>query len=357
MKRIGILTSGGDCQALNATMRGVAKTLYASDKDVEIIGFIDGYKGLIYGDYREMKPSDFEPILSLGGTILGTSRQPFKLMRKPDENGLDKVEAMKDNYKKLKLDALVVLGGNGSMKTANLLSEEGLNVIGLPKTIDNDIWGTEETFGFQSAVEIATDSLDRIKTTASSHSRVFVVEIMGHKVGWVTLYAGIAAGVSAILLPEIPYDIEKLARLVKKRAQKGEKYTIIAAAEGAVTKEDADLSKKDLKAKREGAEVVPVCEVIGKQLADLTGLEVRTTNPGHIQRGGAPNAYDRVLSSRLGAEGGCMVLDKAYGCTAAVKGTEIIRVPLKDIAGKLKYVDPEGSVVRAARAMGISFGD
>lgn len=177
MLRIGMLTSGGDCQSLNAAMRGVAKALYSARKDVKIIGFEDGYKGLIYGKYREMSDSDFSGILTEGGTILGSSRQPFKLMRVPDENGLDKVKAMKDNYAKLKLDCLVILGGNGTQKTANLLREEGLNIVSLPKTIDNDLWGTDITFGFQSAVDVATNAIDCIHTTASSHGRVFIVEL------------------------------------------------------------------------------------------------------------------------------------------------------------------------------------
>ena len=189
MKRIGMLTSGGDCQSLNATMRGVVKGLNVLEGNVEIYGFIDGYKGLIYGNYKRLTSQDFSGILTTGGTILGTSRQPFKLMRTPDENGLDKVEAMKATYRYLDLDCLVILGGNGSQKTANLLREEGLNIVSLPKTIDNDLWGTDMTFGFQSAVDIATQTIDRIHTTAASHNRVFIVELMGHKVGWVTLHA------------------------------------------------------------------------------------------------------------------------------------------------------------------------
>ena len=214
IKRIGLLTSGGDCQALNATMRGVVKGLSNSVENLEVYGFDDGYKGLIYGKYRMLTARDFSGILTQGGTILGTSRQPFKLMRVPDENGLDKVEAMKNTYKKLKLDCLVVLGGNGSQKTTNLLRQEGLNVIGLPKTIDNDLWGTDVTFGFQSAINLATQTIDCIHTTAASHGRVFIVEIMGHKVGWLTLHAGIAGGADIILVPEIPYDINKVAAAV-----------------------------------------------------------------------------------------------------------------------------------------------
>ena len=201
MLRIGILTSGGDCQALNAAMRGVVKGITSKRNDVEIYGFKDGYKGLIYANFEMLTAKDFSGILTVGGTILGTSRQPFKLMRVPDANGLDKVKAMKHTYHKLNLNCLVVLGGNGTHKTANLLREEGLNVITLPKTIDNDLWGTDMTFGFQSAVDIATNTIDCIHTTATSHSRVFIVEVMGHKVGWVTLHAGIAGGADIILLP------------------------------------------------------------------------------------------------------------------------------------------------------------
>ena len=244
MLRIGMLTSGGDCQALNAAMRGVVKGVCTKRDDVEIYGFEDGYKGLIYGNFHMLTPKDFSGILTRGGTILGTSRQPFKLMRVPDKDGLDKVAAMKHTYHKLSLDCLVILGGNGTHKTANLLREEGLNVVTLPKTIDNDLWGTDMTFGFQSAVDIATDTIDRIHTTATSHSRVFIIEVMGHKVGHVTLHAGIAGGADVILLPEIPYDIDVVTDVIQKRAAADKKFTIIAVAEGAISKEDSRLKKK-----------------------------------------------------------------------------------------------------------------
>ena len=227
MKRIGLLTSGGDCQALNATMRGVVKGLANNLDELEVYGFMNGYKGLIYGDYRMLSSKDFSGILTRGGTILGTSRQPFKLMRVPDEKGLDKVEAMKQTYYKLRLDCLVILGGNGTQKTANLLREEGLHILHLPKTIDNDIYGTDMTFGFYSAVNIATDAIDCIHTTASSHNRVFIVEVMGHKVGWLTLYAGIAGGADIILIPEIPYDINKIVEAINKRVARGSGFTIL----------------------------------------------------------------------------------------------------------------------------------
>lgn len=356
MLRIGMLTSGGDCQALNAVMRGVVKGVCSERNDVEIYGFQEGYKGLIYSDFKMLTPKDFSGILTVGGTILGTSRQPFKLMRVPDENGLDKVEAMKHTYNKLNLDCLVALGGNGSLKTANLLREEGLNVIGLPKTIDNDLWGTDVTFGFQSAIDIATDTIDRIHTTATSHSRVFIVEIMGHRVGWITLYAGIAGGADILLLPEIPYDMEVIEKAIKRRKEEGKRFTIIAAAEGAISKQDAKLSKKELRKKKEKENYPSVAYELASKLQKSTDLEVRVAVPGHTQRGGSPCPYDRVLSTRIGAAGARAILDGDFGCMIAVKNDKMVRVPLEEIAGKLKYVDPKSQIVKEAKMTGISFG-
>lgn len=356
MRKIGMLTSGGDCQCLNATMRGVAKSLYGSGKDFQIIGFEDGYKGLMYGDYRVMRPEDFSGILTEGGTILGTSRQPFKLMNEPDSDGNNKVELMKKTYKKLGLECLVILGGNGSQKTANLLSEEGLNIVSLPKTIDNDLWGTEETFGFQSAVEVAAGVIDNIHTTAYSHGRVFIVEIMGHKVGWLTLYAGVASGADIILIPEIPYDIDAVVEAVEKRNNSGKRFSIIAVAEGAISKEDADLSKKELKEKRKTPAFPSVSYEIGHKIQERTGQEVRVTIPGHMQRGGSPCPYDRVLSSRFGAAAADLIINRRYGYMVGINNGDIVNVPLKDVAGKLKFVDPQSSMVREAKLLGISFG-
>ena len=299
MKRIGMLTSGGDCQALNAAMRGVVKTLANGKEEVEIYGFLDGYRGLIYGNFRMLTDKDFSGILTKGGTILGTSRTPFKTIQDPDPNGLNKVEAMKQNYYKLQLDCLVILGGNGTHKTANLLRKEGLNIVTLPKTIDNDLWGTDMTFGFQSAVDIATDAIDCIHTTAASHGRVFIVEVMGHKVGWLTLNAGMAGGADIILLPEIPYDIDKVIEKIEDRDKKGCRFTIIAVAEGAISKEDAALTKKDYKKKMEKYPFPSVSYEVAAQIQEKTGREVRVTVPGHMQRGGSPCPYDRVYAERV----------------------------------------------------------
>ncbi|MGM9522142.1 MAG: 6-phosphofructokinase [Oscillospiraceae bacterium] len=361
MKRVGILTSGGDCQALNATMRGVAKSLYNiyGNNGVEIIGFIDGYKGLMYEEFKKLTPQDFTGLLTVGGTILGSSRQPFKKMREPDPNGLDKVEAMKHTYRRLRLDCLVVLGGNGSQKTANLLSEEGLNVIGLPKTIDNDLWGTDTTFGFQSAVSIATDVIDCIHTTAASHNRIFIVEVMGHKVGWLTLNAGIAGGADIILLPEIPYNINSIISKVKERAAAGHGFTILAVAEGAISDEDAKLPKKEYKKRLEKMlKTYPsISYEIAAKITEATGKEVRVTVPGHMQRGGTPCPYDRVLSSRLGAVAAQMISKEQYGAMVAIVNRKITSVPLSEVAGKLKTVDPKSDIIAEARLLGISFGD
>lgn len=357
MKRIGMLTSGGDCQALNAAMRGVVKALTCSNEEVEIYGFLDGYRGLIYSNFRMLTGADFTGILTKGGTILGSSRTPFKTIKDPDENGLDKVEAMKQNYYKLRLDCLVILGGNGTHKTANLLREEGLNVVTLPKTIDNDLYGTDMTFGFQSAVNIATDCIDCIHTTASSHGRVFIVEVMGHKVGYLTLNAGIAGGADIILIPEIPYDIDKVVEAIEARDKRGSRFTILAVAEGAVSKEDAALSKKEYKEKKKNYKYPSVSYEIAEKIQKKTGKEVRVTVPGHTQRGGSPCPYDRVFASRLGAEAGRLILKGEYGFMVGYKNREIVKVPLEDVAGKLKMVEPDSAIIKEAKLLGISFGD
>lgn len=357
MKRIGLLTSGGDCQALNAAMRGVVKCLTNSKEDVEIYGFLEGYKGLIYGNFRMLTGKDFSGILTKGGTILGSSRTPFKTIKDPDENGLDKVDAMKQNFYKLRLDCLVVLGGNGTHKTANLLREEGLNVITLPKTIDNDLWGTDMTFGFQSAVDIATDAIDCIHTTAASHGRVFIVEVMGHKVGWLTLNAGMAGGADIILIPEIPYDIKKVVNKIEERNRNGSSFTILAVAEGAISKEDAKLSKKEYKEKMKNYKFPSVSYEIADQIQKMAGYEVRVTVPGHTQRGGSPCPYDRVFASRLGAEAGELILKGEYGFMVGYKNREVVKVPLEEVAGKLKMVAPDASIVKEAKMLGISFGN
>ena len=356
--RVGILTSGGDCPGLNATLRGVAKALYHRMGDkVEIVGIMNGYDGLINGNFREMSPDEFSGILTVGGTILGTKRTPFKKMRVVEEDKVDKVAAMKKNYRAAKLDCLLCLGGNGTHKTANLLSQEGLNIIGLPKTIDNDIYGTDVTFGFHTAVDIATEVIDRIHTTAGSHSRVMCIEIMGNKAGWLTLYSGIAGGADIILLPELPYDIKKVAAAVENRAKAGKNFSILAVAEGAFSTEEAKMKRKEWTAKRAEAGYTTATARIAKQIEEMTGAETRICVPGHMQRGGSPSAYDRVLATRLGAAAARLIAQEQYGYMVAVKNNDITQVPLSEVAGRLKTVDPECSMIKEAKMVGISFGD
>lgn len=354
-RRIGILTSGGDCPGLNAAIRGVARAAYEMF-DAEIIGIHDGYRGLIDGDYSEMKRSQFSGILTLGGTILGTSRTPFRDMRKIGDDNVDKVAAMKKTYKDLKLDCLVTLGGNGTHKTANLLSQEGLNVIGLPKTIDNDLYGTDFTFGFHTANDIATEILDRIHTTAASHGRCMVVEIMGNKAGWLTLYSGVAGGADVILIPEIPYTIDKVAEVVKRRAESNKGFTIIAVAEGAMDTEEAKMKKKEREAKRI-AEHFSSSTYLAQQLRDLVGVEARNVVPGHIQRGGTPSAYDRVLSTQFGVHAAELIRDEVYGVTVALKGNTIGHNLLSEIAGVAKPVPTDHQLITTAKNIGVCFGD
>ena len=312
-KRVGILTSGGDCPGLNATIRGVAKALYARMGDnVEIVGILNGYSGLINGDYKEMSEDDFRGILTLGG--------------------------------------------NGTHKTANLLSQEGLNIIGLPKTIDNDIFGTDVTFGFHTAVDIATEVIDRIHTTAGSHSRVMCIEIMGNKAGWLTLYSGIAGGADIILLPELPYDIKKVAAAVENRAKAGKNFSILAVAEGAFSQEEAKMKRKEWTAQRAAAGYTTATARIAKQVEELTGAETRICVPGHMQRGGSPSAYDRVLATQFGAYAAGLVADEHYGVTVAMVNRHVTANPLADIAGKTRGVPGDCDMLNVARAMGICLG-
>lgn len=354
--RVGILTSGGDCPGLNAAIRGVAKALYEKMGDkVEIYGINEGYTGLINGDYKKMKREDFSGILTRGGTILRTSRQPYKTIQVIGDDNVDKVGNMIENYKKMKLDCLLTLGGNGTHKTANLLSQSGLNVIGLPKTIDNDIYGTDVTFGFHTAVDIATEVIDRLHSTAHSHSRAMVVEIMGNKAGWLTLYSAVAGGADVVLLPEIPFSYEKLAKAVKKRVDDGHAFSIIAVAEGAFSKEEKDMKRKQRIANRGG--VTNVTPLVVDYIQKNTGIETRSMIPGHYLRGGSPSAYDRVLSTQFGVYAAKLISDGIFGVTVAKKDNCITHNALADIAGKPKLVPKDHELVKAAKDIGIAFCD
>ena len=358
-KRIGILTSGGDCPGLNATIRGVAKACFEmlGEENVQMVGISDGYYGLINNIATDMEPCDFSGILTQGGTILGTKRQPFKMMKVIGEDNVDKVKNMKQTYKKQKLDCLLTLGGNGTHKTSKLLADEGLNIIGLPKTIDNDIYGTDVTFGFHTAVDIATDAIDRLHTTAASHSRILICEIMGNKAGWLTINAGIAGGADVILIPEIPYKIDNVTEAVIKRAETGKGFSIIAVAEGALDVDEAGIKKKEKKKKRQDAGEITATNRIAAQIQSATGTDTRVCVPGHMLRGGTPSAYDRILATKFGVYAAQLIKEEDYGKTVAMVNSKVTANKLEDIAGLTKFVDPKGQMVTTAKNLGISFGD
>ncbi|HSV56160.1 MAG TPA: ATP-dependent 6-phosphofructokinase [Magnetospirillaceae bacterium] len=356
----GILTSGGDCPGLNAAIRGVAKA--ACDAyGMKAVGISNGYRGLIQGDSRRLESSDFSGILTLGGTILGSSREkPFKgrddIPETDADAGMSAPELIRENYQKLGLDALVVLGGNGTQTTGHLLQESGINVIGLPKTIDNDLWGTDVTFGFHSAVDIATEAIDRLHSTAMAHNRIMVIELMGHKAGWLALYAGIAGGGDVVLIPEIPYRIDSITRHLTARARVGKTFSIVAVAEGAMAAEEAGLSKKDRRKLREKTPHPSVGYRVASEIQAALGIETRVTVLGYLQRGGVPSPYDRLLATAFGTEAADMLARGEYGKMVCLSGERIGAVPLSEVAGRIKPVPADHRLIRTARLMGTCMG-
>jgi len=344
--KIGILTAGGDCPGLNAAIRGVGKSAII-EYGMKVYGFLNGFSGLIENEYKVLDENSLSGILTLGGTILGTSREkPFKALTDEDQI-LSKPEKIQQTYKELGLNCLVCIGGNGTMKTAYKLSEMGLNVVGVPKTIDNDVWGTDFSFGFDSAVNIATEAIDRLHTTANSHKRTMVVEVMGHNAGWLTLYSGIAGGGDVILIPEIKYDKRVIKKYLLNRQKSGKPYSIIVVAEGI----DIPLKKDGTKRKSSAG------TYISRMIQELTGLETRETILGYIQRGGTPSPGDRIIATGLGEHAARLIHEKKYGFMSAYENTKIVSISLKDVAGKTKTVPEDHSLIKMARSLGTCFGD
>lgn len=356
IKRIGILTSGGDAPGLNSAIRGVCRSAFINH-GMSVVGIRNGYRGLISNDCFELTLSNVTGILTHGGTILGTSREkPFKNPVPNTETGLLPVDAIKKNYEKLGLDALVVLGGNGTNTTGSMLANESLNVVGLPKTIDNDIVGTDITFGFHTALDVATEAIDRIHSTAHSHSRIMIVEVMGHKAGWLGLYSGLAGGGDVILIPEIPYDINSVAAKIVERKNAGKTFSIVVVAEGALSKEEAQLDKKTLKKIRATMQN-SIGYRVAHELENATGLESRVTVLGYLQRGGTPSPYDRVLATRFGVAATDFLARGDFGKLVALQNNKIVPVPLSETAGKVKNIPLDDPILADARAVGICFGD
>lgn len=332
MERIGVLTGGGDCPGLNAVIRAIV--VKASRNNIKVVGIKNGWKGLIKADTVDLTLRSVEDILWKGGTILGTSRtNPYK---KPED-----VKTAIDNYKKLKLDALIAIGGEDTLGVANKLNKEnkGVNVVGCPKTIDNDLSSTDYTFGFDTAVNIATEAVDRLRTTAESHHRVMVVEIMGRHAGWLALHTGIASGANVVLLPEFPIDMDEVCSVLSKRKSDGYEYSIVAVAEGAEIKSGQTVQKeKELDAFGH-VRLGGIADNLAAEIEKRTGIETRSAVLGHIQRGGSPSAFDRVLGTRFGIKAFDLVTAGKFGYMASLKGVDVVEVPIQDAVGTLKTVD------------------
>lgn len=359
MKKLAILTGGGDCPGLNAVIRAVVKS--AHQMGIEVVGIRDGFRGAVEEDYKLLSMSDVSGILPRGGTILGTTNRdnPFAYptLKDGDIQSVDRSDQVISQLQGLGVEALLAIGGDGSLSIALEFAKKGLPVIGIPKTIDNDLMATDLTFGFQTAVSTAQDALDRLHSTAESHHRVMILEVMGRYAGWIALYAGVAGGADVILIPEIPYEISKVAAAVKKRADSGKKFSIIVVAEGAKPLGGEMVVERNLPGRIDPIKLGGIGAKLGEDLEILTGMETRVTVLGHLQRGGSPNAADRVLATRYGVAAVEAAIDGDFGTMVALQGQKIIRVPLAEAVNKLKKVDLEEPALHVARKLGIMMGD
>lgn len=358
IQSVGILTAGGDCPGLNAVIRAIGKTLIP--QGVEVYGFLAGFTGLVENRYVKLSEDELSGLLTVGGTILKTSRDKPNRMPMSDGRTRDMTGAAIETYNRLNLDCLICLGGGGTQKNAyHLMKEGGLNVVTAPKTIDNDVYGTDVCFGYDTGMSIAAEAIDRLHTTASSHHRVMVVDIMGNNSGWLALGAGVAAGADVILIPEIPYSMDVVAESLKLRMRRGKMFSIVAVAEGAVAQSDSKRGegKGKKKAKQEAHAKEPVSVILAEHLEKATSLETRITSLGHLQRGGIPTPRDRVLCTQFGVKVADLVLKRQFGRMAAKRGEEIVGVKLADIVGKKRTVPLDHPLVSSARSTGVCLGD
>ncbi|PKL90448.1 MAG: 6-phosphofructokinase [Ignavibacteriae bacterium HGW-Ignavibacteriae-2] len=358
MRRVGILTGGGDCPGLNAVIRGVAKP--AHDNGLSVLGILDGFEGLVEGRAIELYNKDVSGILASGGTILGSSNKgdPFHWPEKSNGDIIitDKSKDAMKYYDAWGLDALIAIGGDGTMNIAKRLSDMGMNIVGVPKTIDNDLEATDQTFGHDSAVYVVSEALDRLHTTASSHHRVMVIEVMGRYAGWIALNGGLAGGADIILLPEFPFEWDAVFERVLKRNMMGKKFSIVCVAEGAKPKDGEMIVKKVDKKRTDPIQLGGIAEVVAQKISDNTGLETRYTVLGHLQRGGSPTPYDRILSTKFGTTAIKLAIKKKFGRMVALKGNEIVSVKIEDAIANQKLVKPDDQAVEAAIAIGVCFG-
>ncbi len=360
LKRIGILTGGGDCPGLNAVIRSIAKpamTYFGAT----VIGVMDGFEGLVEGRMRELAPKDIGGIVNLGGTILGTSNKgnPFQYPVETPKGieVLDYSRQAIQNYRDWGLDALIAIGGDGTMHIVDRFTELGLNLVGVPKTIDNDLSSTDVTFGYDSAVYVATEAIDRLHTTASAHHRVMVVEVMGRYAGWIALGSGVAGGADAILIPEIPFKWEKVYEHVLLRSKQGNKFSIICVAEGAKPADGGLVVKETDKKRTDPVRLGGIAELVGRKISESTGLETREVVLGHVLRGGSPTPYDRILATKYGSMALQLVSEKKFGYMVSLRGTEVSAVPVKEAIMQLRTVPLDSQLIMSARAVGTCFGD
>lgn len=353
-KTIGILTAGGDCPGLNAAIRGVAKTATGT-YGIEVLGILDGFNGLVENRIIPLTDRELIGLLTLGGTILGTSRNKPHKMPRPDGSTVDMTGACVETYRRLNLDCLVCIGGGGTAKNALYLKQAGLNVVTLPKTIDNDVSETDTTFGYDSAMTIATDAIDRLHTTASSHQRIMLVEIMGHKAGWLALGASVAAGADVCLIPEIPYRLDSVVKALERRREKGRRFSLVSVAEGAKPFDGA--KKKKVQKERHKSNEADILVRLARQLEKALKIETRSTKLGYVQRGGVPTPTDRILATQLGVEAARLIAAGKYGVMVAVKGQNCVPVPLEKVAAKRKVIPMDHPLVLTARLMGLCLGD
>ncbi|MFH1854578.1 MAG: ATP-dependent 6-phosphofructokinase [Candidatus Omnitrophota bacterium] len=355
-KRIGVLTGGGDCPGLNAAIRAVAKTAMLNH-GMEVVGIKDGYQGLIENKYAVLSYHDVSGILAQGGTFLGASNKanPF---RHPDATGKfrDVSNIVLNNVKIMKLDSLVCIGGDGTLTIAYKLYKKGLKVVGIPKTIDNDLSATDATIGFDSAVITAAEAIDKLHTTAQSHHRVMLIEVMGRYAGWLALYSGVAGGGDIIIIPEIPYDIKKICGIVRERHKRGKRFSIVVVSEGARQKGGKMIIKKIVKDSTDPVRLGGIGNKIANDIEAITGLETRVTVLGHLQRGGTPSPFDRILATRLGVFGCDLAARGDFGKMASLKGRDIVAVNLREAVRRTRLVNPRDPMIKSAIAVGTSFG-
>ena len=358
MKRIGILTGGGDCPGLNAVIRAVVKT--ANEHGIEVTGFKDGFRGAVVNEYVRLTPAEVVGILIKGGTILGSTNRDNPFHFRTEENGetvyIDRSADVVRNLHDHHLDCLIVIGGDGTLSCARDFMRMGVKVIGVPKTIDNDLKATDLTFGFMTAVDTATDALEKLHTTAESHHRIMILEVMGRYAGWIALQSGIAGGADVVLIPEIPFTLEKVAEKIRQRKERGRSFSIVVVAEGAKPAGGEMTVSRVVKGSPDPVRLGGIGNSISAALEGLTGLETRVTVLGHLQRGGKPSAYDRILASRYGVAAVGMARRGEFGMMAALRGTEIIAVPLEEAVDGLRNVSPNGQLVTTAKNLGICFG-